>query len=156
MSAGQTADDALTPEEEKAAERQYRYLCRKYAWFGELAKKYEAGAPVATTATPGNAGLPKIADAPPGGMKLQSAESIELYQQLQAERAEREKLVATLALGEVNRILDQLEKVEMYQFDRPAETARMLAMSPEAPRRLCRGDAQVSPPHSGCRVNSSL
>lgn len=102
--------EELTPEETAAAEKVYRYMCRKYAWMGDAAKKYEAMASATNTAPPEHK--------EPDGDEPEEYKALRLkVAKLEAER-ERDK---------VAKLVDTL-RVEGYQFDANAEEARLLAL----------------------------
>jgi len=142
---------ALTPEEVEGCEKVYRYLTTKYAWMATCAQKYGATeAPQAGDAQGNNT-------APPGEAKKKDGESegdkgadddkpekkkdepdmsqanTELVQKYEAKLSKTQDQLAALMRereGEkVDRLLDQLEQVERYQFNRPKERERMLAMT---------------------------
>lgn len=153
--AGQTPNNdtpLLTPEEQAGCEKVYKYLCSKYPWMGAAAQKYDADMLAQPGAT--NTGVPEEERGKPqpdtegkeevveetvkkkdrietmsateaAAVQTYVAELTKLKAVLQAERDRRQA-------AEVDALLDQLEKVERYQFDRPAERVELLGMDDAA------------------------
>lgn len=143
---GATAAPPLTPEEQAGCEKVYAYLCSKYAWFGAQAQQYDA-AQANPSAT--NTGVP---EAEKGKKQPDTEGPKEKVETMAADAATIQKYEADLAkvkadlqaerdrrnAAEVDALLDQLEKVERYQFDRAAERADLLPMDDAA--RTARAD----------------
>jgi hypothetical protein len=131
--AGNSGIPDLTPEEQTGSEKVYKYLCAKYAWMGHAAKQYDAAVASATSAPQGD--NTHVPDA--GGKKKDEEEkpvenkaAVELVQKYEAIRTELEGT-------KVDRLLDGLERVEGYQFDRDAERARLIPLDePARDKRL--------------------
>lgn len=138
----ETVTPDLTPEEQNGSEKVYRYLCSKYKWMGAAAQKYDAEASATNTGPAETSDKdPEKESAKPNKEpddegkekdKVEKMAANELVQKYEADRAADRAELARLRKereeDKVNGILDRLEKIEGYQFDRADEIAAMIPL----------------------------
>lgn len=128
----------LTPEEIQGCEKVYKYLCSKYQWMGAAAQQYDAsqaGQPAGGNTAPPKELPDENEDGDDDKKKKPSKDKPDMSQatvsieQYTATQEQLAKLIAEREAEKVDRILDTLEKVEHYQFDRKSEAERFLTLS---------------------------
>lgn len=115
----------LTPEEIQGCEKVMAYFMSKYAWVKTVAEKYSS-APSATNTNMPEADSRAQPEPEPEPEPAKKDDEAEKYQ------AEAAGLKVKLAEVEVDRLLDRLELVERYQFDRGDERARLIPLDDAA------------------------
>lgn len=125
----------MTPEEQKVADKVYRYFLSANKWMSHCAQKYQNGEPAAAgPAFPGgnNTTVPtekkKDEETVPNQSPEQTVQYAAIEERCKKLEAQNATLIADREGEKVDRLLDQLEKVELYQFDREDERKAMLAM----------------------------
>lgn len=146
----------LTPEEVQGCEKVYAYLCSKYKWMAAAAQQYDAGPGTPNgdnTHVQGDDDKPKPKkdDKEPDMSQADTATVQQYESRIAAQEAQIAGLLRKDQERDVNALLDQLEKVERYQFDRAAEFDRLIAAT-AADRQKRAEEIRKYHPQTGGRV----
>jgi hypothetical protein len=124
----------LSPEEVAGSEKVYRYLCSKYKWMGDAHAKYQAesaGQAAGAAYPQGDNTHIAVDESMKKKPKEETVSNAADASRIQKYEAQLAQLIQEREADKVGRLLDQLEQVERYQFDRAAEEKRMVILTQE-------------------------
>ncbi|VTS08553.1 nucleotide exchange factor GrpE [Tuwongella immobilis] len=123
-------DEALSPAEEKLAQKYWKHYMKQYAWMGKAAAHYEGGgggASAMPSAT--NGGMPALSDSsPPPATEAERMQRDQMAVQFQRMQAEMTALRTQAEREKCERLVMQLE-AEGYNLQRAVEVQRLLPLT---------------------------